>query len=272
MNNYAIFYHFYTPLHFGSGTTMSYVDLPVEREIHTNYPVMPSTGIKGVFRASYKKAKGDDKTDKLFGKGEEEGKLIFTDGKLIFFPVKSARGVFVWITSPLALQRFVRDLNIVKAGFKIDNLDRISFDNDEQAFVSDDNITVNEHLILEEMSFRKKEKIDFDWIDQLGIEIDKKRVAIISNDMFSYYVKNATEVNARIRIDQTKGTADEGALWYEELVPEESVFYSLVLERSDDIAGEFKNFIAEDKKALFQFGGDETLGRGFAKVKLFEGR
>lgn len=273
MNNLALFYHFYTPLHFGSGTTLSHVDLPVERESHTNFPVMPATGIKGVFRACYQSVNGGEKTEEFFGKNDEEGGLIFTDGKILFFPVKSARGVFVWITCPMVLERFERDLKIITPDLNnLNILQNISFDNDEQAFVADDSITINNYLILEELSLQKKNQVDFNWLDNLPIAIDKTRIAVISDTMFSYFVKNATEINARIRINQEKGIVEEGALWYEELVPAESVFYSLVLERKDSTISEFNEFISNNQNGIFQFGGDETLGRGFAKVTFFNGR
>lgn len=271
MSNVALFYHFYTPFHFGSGTTLSYVDLPVQRESHTEYPVMPATGIKGVFRACYETVNEEAKTEKLFGKGDEEGGLIFTDGRILFFPVKSARGVFVWVTCPYVLERFKRDMSIANIELAID-LTNINFDNDEQAFVSDDSVLVNNCLILEELSFQKKNNIPAKWVQGISNDLDKSRLAIISNDMFKYFVKNSTEINARIRIDQGKGTVEEGALWYEELVPAESVFYSLVLERKEKNIEEFSNLITKDSRNFFQFGGDETLGRGFAKVTLVNSR
>ena len=101
--------------------------------------------------------------------------------------------------------------------------------------------------------------------NNLREEIPDSRIAIISNERFRYFVKNHTEVNARIRIDQTTGTVGSGALWYEELVPAETVFYNLILSRTD----EQKNLEKIEKflnEKIFQFGGDETLGRGFTKV------
>lgn len=275
MSNLVLFYHFYTPVHFGSGATLSYVDLPVERERHTDYPVMPATGIKGVFRAGYQETNKKEKenAEALFGKSDEEGGLIFTDGKILFFPVKSARRVFVWITCPFVLERFEREMQIVDNDFKLDLLNRIKFDNDEQAYVSDDSVLVNGNLILEELSFQKKEKFDTNFLKDVD-SIDNLRIAVITDNMFEYFVKNSTEINARIRIDQTKGTVEEGALWYEELVPAETLFYNLILERANqkdlDKIKCFKDFII-NHKGIFQFGGDETLGRGFAKVSLFKG-
>jgi CRISPR-associated protein Cmr4 len=36
-----------TPIHMGAGQSVSYVDLPVQRERHTSFPVLWSSGIKG---------------------------------------------------------------------------------------------------------------------------------------------------------------------------------------------------------------------------------
>ena len=39
-----------TPLHAGSGSSVSYVDLPIQREKHTDYPIVQASGVKGAFR------------------------------------------------------------------------------------------------------------------------------------------------------------------------------------------------------------------------------
>lgn len=78
-------------------------------------------------------------------------------------------------------------------------------------------------------------------------------------------MKNYTEIVARIRIDQAKGTVKEGGLWYQELVPAETVYYSCMMSRmsDNDSLEKISKFI--NGKTL-QFGGDETLGRGYTKI------
>ncbi|MGB9873676.1 MAG: RAMP superfamily CRISPR-associated protein, partial [Hydrogenobacter sp.] len=39
-----------TPLHVGTGTGLGYVDLPIYREAHTDFPSIPASAIKGVLR------------------------------------------------------------------------------------------------------------------------------------------------------------------------------------------------------------------------------
>jgi len=318
------FYHCHTPLHIGSGTTLDVIDLPIQREAHTDFPVMPSTAIKGVIRAEYWNRKisevkeknnkkclikqlqklidipeSPDKCDNffeevckykqenkeildkdckefikkemenfckeeffdLFGYGDKEGNIIFTDGKILLFPVKSVKGVFAWITCPLVLERFERD-----TGKSLNLPDEIKKLKDNEAVAGEDITIDRQHLVLEEISFEVS--IDDDLknsFDKLGLDIDTKKIAVLPNDNFRYFVKNHTEVNARIRIDQTTGTVGSGALWYEELVPAETVFYNLILSRTDNennlkLISDFIN------EKIFQFGGDETLGRGFTKV------
>ena len=327
------FYHCHTPLHIGSGTTLDIIDLPIQREVHTDFPVIPSTAIKGVIRTEYwndriskvkeenkekclikkptelvnipekpdecnnffekvckYKQEGKETLDKdckeflkkemenfckeffeIFGYGDKEGDIIFTDGKILLFPVKSVKGVFAWITCPLVLERFERDTQ--KKFSSIPNIEK------NKAIAGKD-ITINsKYLVLEELSFEAEynEKV-LEYIknllpENLRKEIPASKIAILSNDMFKYFVKNHTEVNARTRIDQATGTVKEGALWYEELVPAETVFYNLILSRTDNKNNlkQISDFIKNHNQNLFQFGGDETLGRGLTRVSILEG-
>jgi CRISPR-associated protein Cmr4 len=53
-------------------------------------------------------------------------------------------------------------------------------------------------------------------------------LAIVSDNVFRDFVNYAVEIRTRIRIDQALGTVKKGALFSEELIPSESVFYSLI--------------------------------------------
>ena len=294
MSKKLAFYHCHTPLHIGSGTTLDIIDLPIQREVHTDFPVMPSSSIKGVIRAEYGlKETGFNTNDnfpekpedcppnieenkckeffEIFGHGDKAGDIIFTDGKIFLFPVKSVKGVFAWITCPLVLERFERD-----TGKSLNLPDKIKNLNNNKAIAGEDITINNKYLVLEELSFEvednKEMLIEIQNLlpESLKKEIPATKIAILSNDMFKYFVKNHTEVNARTRIDQATGTVREGALWYEELVPAETIFYNLILSRTESTENIEKiiNFI---NNKIFQFGGDETLGRGLTRVSILEG-
>src|ERR1043166_7736227 len=45
-----LFLHAQTALHPGSGTALGTVDLPVQRERHTQWPTIPGSALKGILR------------------------------------------------------------------------------------------------------------------------------------------------------------------------------------------------------------------------------
>lgn len=257
-----VYYHSITPMHIGSGSSLSVVDLPIYRESHTDFPVIPSSSIKGVVRATFERENPKEVVRKIFGSeegGEQAGEVIFTDAKILLFPVKSLKGVFVWITSPMVLDRFERDTGKrMEFEYKLQGL---------QALASSDRPMVNGKVILEEFSFDGKVESKLKRIkDILKHQIDENRIVVLPDDIFRFFVKNYTEVVARIRIDQEKGTVKEGGLWYQELTPPETVYYSCILSRvnQQDSLNKVADYLNE--KQVLQFGGDETLGRGFTKI------
>lgn len=147
-----LFIYTETPLHAGSGTSIGTVDLPIQRERHTDYPLIQASGVKGALRdlayQSNKVTKEDrDKFKELrevednklddekrqakselanrilpleavFGPetdraDEHAGALSLTDARILLFPVRSLQGVFAWITCPFVLRRFQRDLALL---------------------------------------------------------------------------------------------------------------------------------------------------------------
>jgi CRISPR-associated protein Cmr4 len=127
-----------TPLHVGAGASVGAIDLPIQRERHTGFPVIPGSALKGVCADSStewtqieeRKTKGINKEGKvvdytvktgcrtkdgnwLFGEESDSalraGALHFSEAKLLAFPIRSAKGGYAWITCPLLLSRFVRD-------------------------------------------------------------------------------------------------------------------------------------------------------------------
>jgi len=251
-----VFYHVLTPMHIGSGTTLSLIDLPIQREVHTDFPVMPSSAIKGVIRASFNEQEQED----IFGKGDEEGKVIFTDGKILLFPVKSLKGVFVWITSPYVLERFKRDTEI--------NVEIPKVEKDNAVVSSNKVLMNNNNLVLEEFTFNATINENLKKLKEIiKCEIDESKIAVVSDDVFKFFVKNYTEVNARIKIDQEKGTVQNGGLWYEELLPAETVFYGCIgARKKEEHKEQLNKVIGKINNQTLQFGGDETLGRGFTKI------
>ena len=98
----------------------------------------------------------------------------------------------------------------------------------------------------------------------------------------------ATPVAAHIAIENTAKTVKKGALWYEETLPPETVFYlALKANAVRDAQAKFDdNSIVKESKAkavldsitdvllakpYLQIGGNETVGMGWCKVQISKG-
>ncbi len=304
-------YYTLTPLHMGSGSSVHYVDLPIQRERHTSFPIMAGSGIKGVFRNLAERKLDKEIVDKIFGheKASEEASMIaFTDAKILLYPVRSLKGTFAWITCPLVLKRFKEELKSLgkteDTNWEVPNLepDKDNKDKDNKALVSN-----NSSLVIDDKSIGLEEFV-FDCeknenVDEIAEAIKKylpqtsmvnelsKRLVLVSDNVFTDFVNYAVEIRTRIRIDQETGTVERGVLFTVEFVPSEAIFYSFVffIERkegdSSDARTKFeKLFSPEDKdkanknkvenkkvkELVLQFGGDETIGAGFTKVRYNE--
>lgn len=282
-----------SPLHAGSGTGLGEIDLPLQRERTTGFPFIQASGVKGALRAYLRPALEKDHHLAIFGPEttgahEHAGALAISDARLLLFPVRSLVGVWAWITCPLALHRYVRDCE--RAGVKDSNIPPIPTPSKMQAFVTSENeITHNEHLILEDLAYKAAVRDEVkSWADHLkGIFQElpdfwqkslHKHIAILSDEDFQFFVENATEVITRVRLDQESKTVAEGALWTEELLPSETLLYTVgLMEASHQHENGRPKFPAKDLMKVFeekvhnkrlQLGGDSTLGRGWVFASL----
>jgi len=68
-----------TPVHAGSGAELSVIDLPIQRERHTGFPVIWGQSLKGVLRSSFRRLEFDGKL-KINGKNwEEVARTIYSE-------------------------------------------------------------------------------------------------------------------------------------------------------------------------------------------------
>lgn len=306
-----LFLHAQTGLHPGSGTALGTVDLPVQRERPTQWPTIPGSALKGILRdlcrekarerhdGSRKRANDED-VDLLaaFGPGKVDestahaGALSLTDARLLAFPVRSLRGVFAWVTCPAVLERLNRDLKMAKLGElpgatlprpeKTDKEDQAACATDSPLLVDGDRI------ILEEFEFVRKSAADpvASWVASHAVE-DKETQArlrthlvVLHDDDFTHFARHATEVVARIGLDYERKTVKEGALFYQEFLPAETIFYSLVFATASRYdkhplgAEEIMSYLTDRllEKPLLQIGGDETIGKGLCLARLSDGK
>lgn len=324
----VLFLHAQTSLHPGSGTASGAIDLPVQRERHTNWPLIPGSTIKGVLRdycrlkvleknkdKNLDWADRDPKLECVFGpsvKGPDDesgrganpadfaGALAVTDARILLFPVRSLCGLFAWVTCPAALDRLRQDSEMIsdKKNLKPPS---ISLKDEHDAKVVSDKLLVKNppagaegpNMVLEEFDFTAKDdhpdlkKFAGTMCELLGLDRLKTHLAVIHDDMFTHFVKNATEVNARNALDYETKTAQSGALFYVETLPPETVFYSLLiadrpkgrrhgngeagkpeLDNEQDVTRYITEKLtpADGMSTLLQIGGEASTGKGICCV------
>lgn len=291
-----------TSLHAGSGTSLGVVDLPIQREKYTDFPVIQASGLKGAVREWFE-FKLTDNTNRrrielTFGPdkigSEESGfaaAVTFTDARILLFPVRSLKGVFAYCTSPTVLERFRRDAQIagVAIGWTVPTPS-----NDQTVLGVQDgcDVAAGDQVLLEEYAFGfqadKKVTEIAEWFSQAAFPTGseyafwrdkvKKSLLVLPDNAFRDFVKLSTEVQARIKIDNDKRTVVKGGLFYEEALLPDSLLYSIVLAHDpvkDDRAeladaGAVLTFLHEISGKRLQLGGDATIGRGIVSVRFHD--
>lgn len=262
MSKSMLFLFTETPLHAGTGRAMGTVDLPIQRERATGYPMIQASGIKGRLRAHYSDTTLMDEKDfyAVFGPktdnaAEYAGALSFGDARLLLFPVRSLAGVFAWVTSVDVLARFHREATAL--GQKPTWNVPIAQPAAGEIWVgSEDDIAITmksneKRVVLEEYSFKSVAtdvKVDSigKWLAEKALPqkpseeqikngaVDEyeywrnalpKKLCILHQDAFRDFTLYATEVQTHIKIDPEKKTVKDGALWTAESLPVDTLMY-----------------------------------------------
>lgn len=301
MSKSMLFLYAETPLHAGTGRGLGTVDLPIQRERSTGYPMIQASGIKGRLRAELKGKLSDKDLWAVFGPetdkaADHAGAFSFGDARLLLFPVRSLAGVFSWVTSVDALARFHREAallgqtptwNVPMPGPK-------SGEDDAEAWINGNTLKAGNKVVLEEFSFTAVNKNEVkeigEWLAKHALpslpEYDywkailAQKLCILPEDSYRDFTLYATEVQTHIAMDYDKKTVKDGALWTAEGLPIDSLLYvPLMANNSRSTEESTKDLKNSDilKKitgaglSRINFGGDETTGQGFVALKFLGG-
>jgi CRISPR-associated protein Cmr4 len=283
-----LFIHALTGLHPGSGTALGTVDLPIQRERHTQWPIIPGSTLKGILRDACRRSTGNNgDLFAAFGPETAEadkhaGALSLTDARILAFPVRSLRGVFAWVTCPAVLERLKRDLVLGRSDANAISLPTVPGKDKALCQKNGPLLVDGNKLVLEEFEFERTGKADdvATWVSQRAVADDatqnrlESHLVVLHDDDFTHFVRHATEVVARIALDYERKTVKSGALFYEEFLPAETLFYSVVLasasrrEGHGKSAGVILRYLRDNLPRILQIGGDETIGKGLCAVRL----
>lgn len=261
-----------TPLHIGCGKDIGAIDMPVARERISGQPIIPGSGLKGSLRHMVEfDLEQKDLANEIFGQeSDKEGKttpgsLIFSEGRLVTFPLRAPKGCFALATSPNCLQRFARSTG--------HNLSPIPIE-ENHCLASPKEIVANGKVVLEDYCFTKTGEIPEDVLSLLREKMEDpvytmgmERIAILNDTDFSYFCENATEISTHTAIGDD-GIVKPGALFNIECVPSETLFQATIMEtgRNKEAMEKLEKLLQEHP--FLQLGGKATTGRGICNIKL----
>ena len=314
----AFLIHCLSPLHAGTGQAVDLIDLPIARYKATRIPFLPGSSIKGVLRESRTPvAERPSERDSLnqdvlwsdvltaFGPdvskddaSEHAGAVAFGDARLLALPVRSLRGTFAYVTSPLLLRLASQDLEqvVVTEVPKLPHMpvpdERGATDRIPRALVQDEPGSVLVHtppgktgaahanrVFLEDLDFVPAPNADTAaWARWLAMCAFPERTGdlasrfvVVEDDAMSFLWETSTQVDAHNRINE-RGTVADGQLWYEESLPPETLLIGLASATSSRRQGversaeQLLDVALGSGRDFLQFGGKATTGKGRARL------
>ncbi|HFA48252.1 MAG TPA: type III-B CRISPR module RAMP protein Cmr4 [Bacteroidetes bacterium] len=291
----VLFLYCESPLHAGAGEG-GVIDLPIQREGHTNLPKIESSSLKGALRETMRKIVREPDLFAVFGpentNDASRGALAFTDARLLLFPVRSAKGIFAWITCHWAIHKLLKDITLCPGATapSISGLETLAED-EVQVAAANCPLIHNGELMLEEYIFKANKKdalIDGqaigEWMannalpagtNQYWKDALKSSLVIVPDEAFRDFAALHTEVVTRNKIDPDTGTVEGTALFTEEYLPTDSLLYA-VLTASPEFkkggmgADGMMKIFTDNIPDIVQIGGNATIGKGLVRISKVE--
>jgi CRISPR-associated protein Cmr4 len=253
----------------GMGQSIGLIDLPVHREVSTNWPVLSGSGIKGVLKDETKRTLGQDHASvrDFYGDMEGMGALVVTDLFALLFPVRSQNGVFAWVTCPLALSR-AADLARISGRPALPMKFNPSFDATPQGFHAPGAAIVNgTGIALDELDLAAVAMPEVTQLataiavlTQISEEQLKGHLCVVPDDVFTFLTEQGTEVRTRTALQFGSKKVKDGSLRTEEYLPAYAVFL-----------GHGMIPVGHEPPSHLQVGAEASIGAGLVLFKATGG-
>ncbi|MFH1118197.1 MAG: type III-B CRISPR module RAMP protein Cmr4 [Bacteroidota bacterium] len=270
----------FTNMHVGSGKSNSgKVDNLIQRDVLTLHPVIHSTSLKGAFRELLVNYLSIETIDKIFGKGNEKkngkesnsdnpnspGQCDFFNAYLLTFPMRSDSFSYFQATSPGIIKNFLDKIQIMDVTIP-NNLNIVLEKLKEIVFTKKSPIVFNADFVGAKIEIHTT-IATLCQVDQLSIEEQKLITDFLGINLVIFNDQELTDFLVKKLPVIARNFLDNGQsknLWYEEIVPRESLFYSIVTSPLD-----FDKFYdAFEGIKQMQIGGNSSVGYGYCKIKI----
>ncbi len=257
-----------TNLHVGNGdVNYGVVDKEVEKDPITAYPTINPSGVKGSLRQHFEQMNSES-TERLFGaikpaNGDANtvtttpGSLKIMQANMLARPIRASNGpaAYYMATTKKALKS-LSELSLTLTGKELlpaKPVEELQEECNYRLLSKDGEISLEGYKISDKLrtdelknALNGRELLDGDFV-------------VLSDSVFRNI---PLPVVARNNLDENKRN-----LWYEELVPHETVFWFAVMGSDDDLV--ILDSAINGK--VIQFGGNASIGYGQCLVSKLEG-
>jgi CRISPR-associated protein Cmr4 len=297
MSQFLTYMHLLTPLHTGGSADEGNL-MGIAREVHTEFPYLPSSSLRGRIRAAIEqgKPKADEKPEvhekliaeagQLFGRkikdGHQptEGEVWFADATLLSFPIASLTHHLVWITCPLWLTRWNRwlkgspltnEIQLIQSELATNSKVAVSTFATQDFYVQTALLRATEISVLPNSESQPSALLElFPKVDSLLSDVTQKLI-IISNENCIALVETGLQREVRVALKDNSKMVDGGSFRSEEAIPPEAIMFVPWGIKTESV----NTHSARDRlKAIMtqrcQFGGLEGLGRGWVDLQTID--
>ncbi|NKZ07300.1 type III-B CRISPR module RAMP protein Cmr4 [Actinomadura latina] len=280
-----LFLYAETPVHPGGDTAAGAVDLPIQREPATGFPIIKGESLKGALREHFRTRLADDRWVGMFGSkpprgggATKPGSLRVHEAQLVAFPAPTLEETFRWVTSPLALSRLARKAGL--AGVPIagtgdsvpsDSTCLTSSQRREQTVLGQYVQATQHDPALESFAANLAGLALPNAVDGYLKKKFGKDLYCGVDELLTGISKDCAPVVARVQLgaEDAEGnptkTVKHGP-FYSEYLPSETILVALLEGRPDDLA---KLQVLDS--GVLRVGGDESIGKGLMWCRLHVG-
>ncbi|MFE9243644.1 type III-B CRISPR module RAMP protein Cmr4 [Nocardiopsis sp. NPDC006938] len=308
MREYLLYLYAESPVHAGGAESDGLVDLPIQREVSTGYPVIWGQSLKGALRqaahdaqwnAGREAGSGEHQlsaVEQVFGRmasgGDDDvrnttaGLLSVGDAQLVALPVPTLQRGFAWATSRLALSRLARKHARLNSGHTPPDVPEVG---EDYGLCANVEWTHSGQVIgpcvvnIQEEEGERRLAAWAGLIAREGIGTEphmsvpgakfREDLLMVGEAVMAQLLRECTEHSVRVQLEQNSKVVKEGP-FTSEYLPTETLMVSVLTLRerggSEDLEHHHELLRELLHGRVLQIGGDETLGKGLMWARLVE--
>lgn len=269
-----------TNLFVGNGdNSYGIIDNQVEKDPILETPIIPSSSLKGSLRDFFENNSDNNiKITEIFGsdakktKNTNSGSYSFFTAQLLFRPMRVSDGNFTYclVTTVDLLEKMIQMVSDLNGDLPCDMQEAIKKVKEKMNNLNDKYGISNKNISVEGYDLEHCE-------EDVNKDVNKA-IDLLLNIFEKFNLKNGVpivilkpEIFKEIDLPiVARNQLEDGLsnnLWYEEIVPHESIFYFAIM--YPDNNDSFKKFDEELRSNIIRFGGGASIGYGYCKIEEY---